>query len=173
MATILRGDDNFDTAIAQKAVVQTHVTTTSSQASSSGVITNVTGLSATITPSTSSKKVKITVRWSGEFSNTAMYESIYGIRRGSTVIGSSDAAGNRQVGIAPVSITYHANAATTQDSTAFMCILTLHLLPQQLQNYATHVNVIAGTLYNNRTVDDTDSTDRERLTSSIILEEVD
>ena len=72
MATTLRGDDNFDTAIAQKAVVQTHVATASSQTSNASTITNITGLSAAITPSTSSKKIKITVRWSGEFSTTGI-----------------------------------------------------------------------------------------------------
>lgn len=172
MATILRGDDNFDTAIAQKAVVQTHVITASSQASSSNVITNITGLSATITPSTSSKKVKITVRWSGEFSTIGMYESMYGIRRGSTVIGNPAAAGSRQVGMAPVAITFHSNASTTQDS-AFYVYIDSPSTTSATTYYATHANVNAGTLYNNRTVEDADSTGRERLTSSIILEEVD
>ena len=172
MATTLRGDDNFDTAIAQKAVVQTHVATASSQTSNASTITNITGLSAAITPSTSSKKVKITVRWSGEFSNTGMYESMYGIRRGSTVIGNPAAAGNRQVGMAPVAITFHANASTTADS-AFYVYIDSPSTTSATTYYATHVNVNAGTLYNNRTVEDADSNGRERLTSSIILEEVD
>ena len=172
MATTLRGDDNFDTAIAQKAVVQTHVTTASSQTSNASTITNITGLSATITPSTSSKKVKITVRWSGEFSSIATYESMYGIRRGSTVIGNPDAAGNRQVGMSTVAISFHSNASTTQDS-AFYVYIDSPSTTSATTYYATHVNAFAGTLYNNRTVEDANSSGRERLTSSIILEEVD
>ena len=172
MATTLRGDDNFDTAIAQKAVVQTHVTTASSQTSNASTITNITGLSAAITPSTSSKKIKITVRWSGEFSTTGMYESMYGIRRGSTVIGNPAAAGNRQVGMAPVAISLNANADTTQDS-AFYMYIDSPSTTSETTYHATHFNVNAGTLYNNRTVEDSDASGRERLTSSITLEEVD
>ena len=41
MATILRGDDNFDTAIAQKALVETYSITPSSQSlGNSGTTTN-------------------------------------------------------------------------------------------------------------------------------------
>ena len=136
MATILRGDDNFDTAIAQKALVQTYSITASSQALTADTTANMTGLSATITPSTTSKRIKVSVRWAGEFSVDS-HNCVFGIKRGSTAVGNPAAVGLRNVGITTPMIGFYS-------------------------------------MYHNQTKDSTtNNSTRERLTSSITLEEVD
>jgi len=63
MATIIRGSDNFDTSAAGKVlqVVSTSKTTTWSSSLNAGQQTGITGLSASITPSSTSSKIMIWV----------------------------------------------------------------------------------------------------------------
>ena len=173
MATILRGDDNFDTAIAQKALVQTHLTTTSSQSVSANTRTNISGLNATITPSTTSKRIKITVRWNGEYSHVSNHASVFGIKRDTTDVGNPAAAGSRFVGLAIIAQGYwNSDASSTPDSTTYSYIDS-PATTSATTYHATFLQENTGTLYNQRTVSDTDLTSRERLTSTIILEEID
>ena len=173
MATILRGDDNFDTAIAQKALVQTHLTTTSSQSNSANTRTNISGLNATITPSTTSKRIKVTVRWNGEHSNSLNYNQLFGIKRDTTDVGNPSADGSRPIGMAIVVMGYHAADATSTPDSVMYSYIDSPATTSATTYHATYLNVNAGTLYNQRSVNDTNSTDSERLTSTIILEEVD
>ncbi|MDA9550201.1 hypothetical protein N9Q02_00825 [bacterium] len=172
MATVIRGDDNFDTGTGRSNVVQTHVITTSSQSVSSMTITDITGLTATITPKFTSSKIMVDVRWSGEGSAADNYEVLFGIRRNGTDIGNPAAAGNRQVGMAQINMGYHsADSNSTPDS----CIYSYLDSPSstsQLTYTATVISNPATTLYNNRTVSNNDSASFERLTSSITLTEV-
>ena len=173
MATILRGDDNFDTAIAQKALVQTHLNTTSSQSISSSTRTNISGLNATITPSTTSKRIKITVRWNGEHSDELNYNQVFGIKRDTTDVGNPSASGSRSIGMAIIAQGFYSNnAASTADSVMYSYIDS-PATTSAITYHATYLNDKSGTLYNQRTVNDTDNLSSERLTSTIILEEVD
>ena len=173
MATVIRGDDNFDTAIAQKALVQTHLTTTSSQSNSANTRTNISGLNATITPSTTSKRIKVTVHWSGEHSNSGNHKQLFGIKRDTTDVGNPAADGSRPVGIAIVALGYIAADATSTPDSVMYSYIDSPATTSATTYHATYINVNAGTLYNQRSVNDTDSTENERLTSTIILEEVD
>jgi hypothetical protein len=160
-------------ASANQAQVQTHLTTTSSQAVTVATITNITGLSATITPTTTSKRIKVTVRWSGEFSSLNQYDTTYGIKRGTTVVGSPAAVGSRNVGIATVYIGFHQDTGTTPDS-AFYSYIDSPATTSATTYYATFKHAtISGTLYNQRTTADANASNNERLTSSITLEEID
>ena len=152
--------------------VQTHLTTTSSQSNSASVRTNISGLNATITPSTTSKRIKITIRWNGEPSSGVNYNQVFGIKRDTTDIGNPAAAGVRPVGMAIVSVNYLSDATSTPDSVMYSYIDS-PATTSATTYHATYLNVNAGTLYNQRSVNDTNNTDSERLTSNIILEEID
>ena len=174
MATTLRGDDDFDTAIAQKALVQTHLNTASSQSVSANTRTNITGLNATISPSTTSKRIKITIRWNGEYSNANNYNQVYGIKRDTTDIGNPAAASSRPVGMAIVAMGYIAADTTSTPDSVMYSYIDSPATTSATTYHATLIHATAaGTLFNQRTVNDTDNTSSERLTSSIILEEVD
>ena len=152
--------------------VQTHLTTTSSQSNSASVRTNISGLNATITPSTTSKRIKITIRWNGEHSNDVNYNQVFGIKRDTTDIGNPAAAGVRPVGMAIVSVNYLSDATSTPDSVMYSYIDS-PATTSATTYHATYLNKVAANLYNQRTVNDTNNTDSERLTSNIILEEID
>jgi len=173
MATILRGDDNFDTAIAQKAVVQTHLNTASSQSVSANTRVNITGLNATISPSTTSKRIKITIRWSGEYSDGNNYNQVYGIKRNTTDIGNPSADGSRPVGITIAAMGYHAADATSTPESVMYSYIDSPATTSETTYHATFRHTVAGTLCNQRSANDTNSVESERLTSTIILEEVD
>ena len=152
--------------------VQTHLTTTSSQSNTANVRTNISGLNATITPSTTSKRIKITIRWNGEHSNNINYNQVFGIKRDTTDIGNPAAAGVRPVGMAIVAVNYLSDATSTPDSATYTYIDS-PATTSATTYHATYLNKVAGTLYNQRTVTDGDNASYERLTSNIILEEID
>ena len=173
MATILRGDDNFDTAIAQKALVQTHSITASSQALTADTTTNMTGLNATITPSTTSKRIKVSVRWAGEFSVDS-HNCVFGIKRGSTAVGNPAAAGLRSVGITVMAINFYSVNNDSTPETAIYSYVDSPATTSATTYHATVTHQSSATMYHNQTKDATSNNDsRERLTSSITLEEVD
>ena len=173
MATILRGDDNFDTAIAQKALVQTYSITASSQALTADTTANMTGLSATITPSTTSKRIKVSVRWAGEFSVDSQ-NCVFGIKRGSTAVGNPAAVGVRNVGITVIAIGFYSVNNDSTPETAIYSYVDSPATTSATTYYATVTHSGAATMYHNQTKDSTTNNDsRERLTSSITLEEVD
>ena len=175
MATILRGDDNFDTAIAQKALVETYSITPSSQSlGNSGTTTNMTGLSATITPSTTSKRIKVSVRWAGEFSVDS-HNCVFGIKRGSTAVGNPAAAGLRSIGITVIAINFYSVNNDSTPETAIYSYVDSPATTSATTYYATVTIGDSGkTVYHNQTKDSTtNGISRERLTSSITLEEVD
>ena len=173
MATTLRDDDDFDTAIAQKALVQTYSITASSQSLTGGTTTNMTGLSATITPSTSSKRIKVSVRWAGEFSGDS-HNCVFGIKRGSTAVGNPAAVGVRNVGITTSMIGFVSANNDSTPETAIYSYVDSPATTSATTYYATVTMASSRTVYHNQTVDSsTNDITRERLTSSITLEEVD
>ena len=153
--------------------VQTHLTTTSSQSNTANVRTNISGLNATITPSTTSKRIKITIRWNGEHSSTINHDSIFGIKRDTTDIGNPAAAGSRSVGMAIVAQGFSAYDADSTPDSATYTYIDSPATTSATTYHATFMQKTTGTLYNQRTVGDGNSTAFERLTSNIILEEID
>ena len=172
MATVIRGDDNFDTSIGAN-VVQTHVTTTSTQAISASGSVDVTGLSATITPSSTSSRVLVSVRWSGEFS-IADHAFRLRLKRNGAYIGEASAAGNRGMAISAVNISYDGiDHDSTPTSSSFQYLDS----PSSVGSTTYVLDISSGsgsaqTIYNNRTVGDSNTSGYERLTSSITLTEV-
>ena len=153
--------------------VQTHLNTTSSQSITANTRANISGLNATITPSTTSKRIKVTVRWNGEYSSTVNYDATFGIKRDAIDIGNPAADGSRNVGIAILSQGYWAADADSTPDSVMYSYIDSPATTSAITYHATYINVNAGTLYNQRSVNDSNNTSHERLTSTIILEEVD
>ena len=153
--------------------VQTHLTTTSSQSNTASVRTNISGLNATITPSTTSKRIKITIRWNGEYSSTINHDTVFGIKRDTTDIGNPAADGSRSVGMAIVAMGYWSADADSTAESAMYIYIDSPATTSATTYHATLMQRITGTLYNQRTVADSSGAGYERLTSNIILEEID
>jgi hypothetical protein len=153
--------------------VQTHLNTTSSQSITASTRANISGLNATITPSTTSKRIKVTVRWNGEYSSTINYDTVFGIKRDTTDVGNPAAAGSRSVGIAIISQGYWAADADSTPDSVMYSYIDSPATTSAITYHATFMQKTTGTLYNQRTVGDGNSTAFERLTSTIILEEID
>ena len=170
MATVIRGSDNFDTAFGAN-VVQTHVTATSSQALAADTRVNITGLAATITPKYTTSKIMVEVRWCGEPSS-APHEILLGIRRGGVDIGNPPDTGARATAITSLAMGfYNLDSDSTMDN-SFYTYLDSPNTTDAIVYTATVLPNASVTLYNNRTVTDSDVASYERLTSSITLTEV-
>jgi len=153
-------------------VIQTHVATTSTQSLTSSTRANITGLTATITPKSTSSKIMVEVRWVGEFSNANNYDTVFGIRRGGVDVGNPVAAGSRYTGISGITIGYDSQEAHSTPDSAMYSYLDSPAASGSVTYTASILHRYTGTLYNNRTVDDADGVNYERLTSSITLTEI-
>ena len=166
-STFLRGDMAWATPTDQGKVlqvVQTYKSDTSSTTSAS--FTDVSGLSASITPASTSNKILVlaTIGGIGQTGSTQLY---FRLDRNGSVIGVGDAAGNRAQ-ISGASIYIPDN--NVMGSTAFNYLdspATTSLLTYKIQ-----FKVDAGTGYVNRSNNDSDAFTRGRGTSSITLMEI-
>jgi hypothetical protein len=160
-------------ASANQAQVQTHLITTSSQAITAATVTNITGLNATITPSTASKRIKVSVRWSGGRSISNAYDSLFGIKRDATEIGNPATAGSRPLGITSSASNLDGGVSSTTDI-AIYSYIDSPATTSAITYYATYKHATSGlTLYNQRVKDDSGNHNTEYTTSSITLEEID
>lgn len=156
-------------------VINTHLTTTSTVSMSAGAsaTTDITGLSATITPKSTSSKIYMTVRWFGEFGTTdGAYNAMFGIKRNGSPLGL--VTNTFGFTTAAQSYTY-----TDASSTPEMLFMDYYDSPASVSalTYQVYVGFLSSsqTLYTNRTVSDSGSgasTGYERGTSSITLFEI-
>ena len=155
-------------------VKQTHLITADSQSLTSGTLAEISNLSVSITPKSSTSDMMVFVRWHGEFSTQTNYNHVFGVRRDSTDVGNPAAASNRPVGMATPSQGFWSNDAnSTPDNVVYSFLDTTRSSgTSQITYKATVLPGATGTQYNQRTVADTDSVDGERLTSNIIVMEV-
>jgi len=151
-------------------VVQNYITGTSSVTSSGQ--TDIPGFSQSITPTSSSSKILVRVRWNGEFGNTNNYDFVFRLKRNGTVVGNADLNGIRTLGISVAAQGfYDADASSTQDSTWYEYLDS----PNSTSSVTYQVCYrpkSTGILYTNRTVSNTNNDNFELLTSSITLIEV-
>ena len=173
-STVLYGDQTYKaepTGGKVLQVIQTHITATSSQSIGSGsTINNITSLSATITPSSTSSKILVMVRWCGVTAGNR-WEQVFGINRGSTALGIVT-AGNRRAGLATV---HESNAGWSGSDGMYASSYQYLDSPSTTSatTYYAYVNPEqSGTMYNNRGVNDTDAGYTERGTSMIIVMEI-
>tara|TARA_R110000796_G_scaffold134097_1_gene249794 strand:- start:167 stop:634 length:468 start_codon:yes stop_codon:yes gene_type:complete len=105
MATVIRGDDNFDTADAGK-VLQVVQATSNTATEPNASWTNINGASVTITPSSTSSKVLVTFNTGGMTQSIADNISLK-MLRGSTSIRVSSRYGYCSVsGWVPIPFTF-------------------------------------------------------------------
>ena len=153
--------------------VQTYFTTPTSQAFLASIPDNVSGLTASIVPKSVNSKIFITVRWSGEFSNdNYVYNSMWGLRRNSAVIGAPVNTGGRISGMQTATQSYNvADNSSTPDTMNFTYLDSPNTT--EVCTYTvTFLSYVAITIYTNRTVADTNAVGYERGTSCITLLEV-
>lgn len=163
----------IDEVASSKTLVHSvDVTTVSSQALIAGTPAEITGLSVTLTPQSANSKFLLMANWNGEGSDTNNQDTVFGFKRDSSYIGNPAAAGNRAVGRGVLSQGHwDSNAGSTMDSWDGQCLDE----PNTTNSitYKVFIQVAYGqTLYNNRTVSSSDSTNRERATSSLIILEI-
>ena len=154
-------------------VVQTHLITADSQSLSADTKAEISNLSVSITPTTTTSDMLVFVRWNGEPSNNN-HNTTFGLRRDSTDIGQPAAAGSRTVNLQGLAQGYYAvDHSSTQDSASYFYLDKDRSASTSAITYkATVTNTSAITLYNQRVVTDTDTSATERLTSTIIVMEV-
>jgi hypothetical protein len=138
-------------------------------------LTDITGLSATIKPSSISSKILVVVRWFGELSNASTtWDSMFGLKRNGSPVGNPVSSGARQSGMASNTGTY--NHGTDANSTAEVVQYYYIDSPdttEPVTYQATFLVRSAITFYTNRTVGDLDTAaSYERGTSNIFLMEL-
>ena len=170
-SSFLRGDNAWATPSGGQVlqVVENNVNTTSSQSISTTRV-NVSNMNTTITPSSTSSKILVEVRIQAEPNNSS-HETLYGIRRNSTDIGSAPGSGSRSVGIQSAWIGYHGDNNESLEGANYSYIDS----PSTTSSITYRVTAISasnGTLYVNRTIDDGNQAKYERVTSTIRLTEL-
>ena len=151
-------------------VLQTTVTDTSSYSLSSDASADITGLSVSITPSSTSSKILITTSVMGSRSGDFPILTMF-IKRDGTKIGSGVDSGNR-VGAT------ESNVIVQSDPNSFTTICNQFLDSPSTTSAFTYqiaLNNNSGssrTLYVNRTEDDTDAVGTVRCISTITAMEV-
>lgn len=103
-------------------VVQTNFVTRSSQSYSNATVTDISGLSASITPKSTSSRIMAFVRWFGEFSpNDAPYNTVFGLKRNGTRIGEGTDNGSTVVtAISAPALSYEgADSSSTVETMSF------------------------------------------------------
>ena len=150
-------------------VVQNHVNTISSQSLTATTFANISNLNASITPSSSSSKILVKIRWAGEIASHQ--DVVFGINRDSTSVGSAPSVGSRPFGLTCLGISYQAENSSTPESANYEYIDS----PGDTSAHTYHATVkheSSQAFYNNRTISDTDNNSRPRLTSTITLIEL-
>jgi hypothetical protein len=117
MATVIRGDDNWDTSIPSNVVSTTSQTYTQC---ASG-FADITGATVTITPSSTSSKVLVTFS-AGAMSGTTANEIQVRILRGSTIVRSITRygftnAGSGEWSSCPIAVNFLDSPSTTSATT--------------------------------------------------------
>ena len=154
-------------------VVNTYYTTPTSQSVTGGAINNITGLEAIITPTATSSRILIFVRWFGEHGTySANWEGMFGITRNGTAIGLPPQQGTNIIGITSSVLSHN---AADQDSTPES--VSYHYLDSPgttsaLTYRAYFIPQTTETLFTNRCVNPTTTASYERGTSSIMLMEI-
>jgi hypothetical protein len=146
-------------------VVSTTKTDTYTDSSGTGTLTTITGLSATITPQSTSSKILIyaTLNYGANGGNRA----IFGLTGGNTSAYVGDAAGSRR---------RVATGAQSIDANDVVPVSLLYLDSPSSTSAITYAvqaaDIAGGTLYINRSSTDTNATNFARYASTIVVAEI-
>lgn len=157
-------------------VQSTFYNTPFTQSISATTDTEINNISVNITPSSTSNKIMLFGRLFSEYSEGNSHNVGYFFRRGSTKIGEGVASGNRPTMMATHGTNYiqsgNYDAGSTPETMNMFHIDASHNTTSQITYTIGYYQLSAGTLYVNRTVQDSDSTSRERGSSEIIAMEI-
>ena len=152
-------------------VVQTYYDTPTSQSISAQNYTDITGMSATITPSSTNSRIIIHARWFGE--TPSIWDGGFGLKRNGSIIGAPASPGSRAALMTTGSLSYGQGA--DNDSTPETAQLWYVDSPSSTSSTTYtmwYSNNASNTLYINRVVNDTNTFNYERGTCAMILMEV-
>jgi len=152
-------------------IQSTQVSTRTSQTTTTNVLAEITGMSVSITPLFSNSKILLQAQWMGEFNSaTLAYNTLFSFKRNDTYLGSPDEGDSRYYGIMPPAINLNSSAASTPESSFLMYMDT----PSTTSAITYKLLIIGsgGTVYNNRTVSDSNSGGYERGMSMITATEI-
>lgn len=138
-------------------------------ASTSGALTDIPGIAATITPTSAANLIRVIPRVQGS-TDTNQFAASLSLLRGSTVIGGGTAAGNRVSAFGGYPRTTDGNSDYTATAVVFDAPGTTSAVTYRVQ-FILQVGTGA-TIYVNRTQNDTDIAGIGRYSSSITLEEI-
>jgi len=162
--TFLRGDNTFAEAGGGK-VLQVVSTEKSDTFSSSGTsFQDITGLTATITPSSTSSKILVLVNISSGADNGYKYG--FRLLRSGTVINEGDSASSRKL----VSIGLHSGSSISFESSSIVYLDSPNTTSSR--QYDIQGSTEGSNFYVNRTYTDTDAASHMRATSNITLIEI-
>jgi hypothetical protein len=155
-------------------VINTLFKTPISTAVTSGTtLHNISGLSATITPTNINSKIYIRAQWTGEFANWSLATNgMWNLKRNSTAIGQPPIY-TTSIGFMASNISYP--STSDSDSTNEWIYFDYYDSPNTVAAVTYQVCFMAGengTVYTNRSVNAATSGGYERGTSSITLFEV-
>ncbi len=158
-------------------VKQTHLTGRYSQSIPSVTATDITDLNVTITPSSTTSRILLLGRWTGEYGSTGQsWNSVYGFKRNGTRIGDHNITGTATTvyGIGLSALTYYADDANSTPDSMTMFYIDSPATTSAI-TYQIFISCETGfTLYTNRTLGWTTSTTtgHEATTSTIIAMEI-
>lgn len=142
-------------------------------AGTSSVVNNFPTVS--ITPNSTSSKIKIDCQWFGEFGNdTSETNHMFFFYRDSTKLGNTTSDSNTWIGIAPASVTYKTDGASNS-STGNILYMTYFDEPNTTGEITYKLGLVANatqTIYINRNVSAVNSNNYERGTSFISATEI-
>jgi len=129
-------------------------------------------LSLSITPKSANSKILLSTTIFHEINGVVNYNSLWGFYRDSTKLGAS-AVGSRRGGIAVTSIGYDLpDTATTPDMASYQYYDSPNTTSSITYAVSVNHSNTGGTMYINRTVNDTDSSSSERGISILIAQEI-
>ena len=138
--------------------------------------TNITGMTLNVTPKFANSKMIIQGRWCGEFSSisSAGWNNMFVIQRDNVPVSLPTRTGTLIVGHMPASLGYYAN---DNSSTLENCMWDTVDFPNTTSQVTYTAGIYSGwgtgyTLYNNRTVNNANSSGYEDGTSSIVVWEI-
>lgn len=170
-SSVTRAKLGYAGAILQ--VVDTHYTTPTSQSMTAGAINNITGIEATITPTSTSSRILIFVRWFGEHGTYAQsWDSMFGITRNGTAVGLPTQLGSNKLGITVGTISHNAADADSTPESVFYNYVDSPSTTSAVIYRAYFIPQATETLYINRVTNALTTVDYERGTSSIVLMEI-
>lgn len=154
-------------------VQSTLYTTTFSQSISATTDTNISNVNVSITPTSTSSKIFLFARLFHESNSSTFWDNGFFFRRGTTKINAAPTvSGSQRAVMTNAGMGYY--AADSSSTPEFLNMFTIDS-PSSTSALTYHIGInarSAGTIYVNRTVDDTTGVEMERGTSEIIAMEI-